>query len=378
MELKKARSAEKARSADAAHVRAAARACIGVWPVWVAVWLWWRGWVVGRDSVLDAAPQMFVATLALVALERGISERLRLLARAQLAEGGAAESRDRRLVPEPELEPEPEPEFGLHEGLPPEPEPGVGSKVFVNGTCPETAAGWNGQLCTVVSDKGDDWQVSLGGKAYIVPKLACSTLPLNGQQQKQEERERAVRLSEERKAQAKRAAEAKRKVEAERKAEQEAAAERAARVAAKLIELRATDDEGTIARDIREGNWLVPKSPAACCGGHLQVAKLRLILCFLHNERLTEDCPLLLMGGRVPETIAANFAPVRYVLWRSARWPRLTERGVGVRPGVGGDGRGVAARDGAGVGGGRGARGARRRDRPHHAAAHPEEPVGHY
>ena len=54
----------------------------------------------------------------------------------------------------------------------------------------------------------------------------------------------------------------------------------------------------------------MPKSPAACRGGHLQVAKLRLILCFLHNERLTEDCPLLLMGGRVPETIAANFAAV--------------------------------------------------------------------
>ena len=68
--------------------------------------------------------------------------------------------------------------------------------------------------------------------------------------------------------------------------------------------------EGTIARDIREGDWLVPKSPAACRGGHLQAAKLRLIICVLHNDRLTEDCPLLLMGGRVPETIAANFAAV--------------------------------------------------------------------
>ena len=82
--------------------------------------------------------------------------------------------------------------------------------------------------------------------------------------------------------------------------------------------------EGTIARDIREGNWLVPKSPAACRGGHLQVAKLRLILSFLHNERLTEDCPLLLMGGRVPETIAANFAPVSFALWRGARWSPRT------------------------------------------------------
>eukprot|EP01045_Picozoa_sp_COSAG04_P002543 COSAG04_NODE_93_length_26686_cov_10.174364_10_plen_112_part_00 len=56
--------------------------------------------------------------------------------------------------------------------------------------------------------------------------------------------------------------------------------------------------EGTIARDIREGGWIVPPSPSAC-RGHLQAAKLRLVLCFLHSNRL--------MGGRVPETIAANF-----------------------------------------------------------------------
>ena len=51
------------------------------------------------------------------------------------------------------------------------------------------------------------------------------------------------------------------------------------------------------------------------------MAKLRLILCFLHNDRLTEDCPLLLMGGRVPETIAANFARVSFVLCGACRAP---------------------------------------------------------
>ena len=35
-----------------------------------------------------------------------------------------------------------------------------------------------------------------------------------------------------------------------------------------------------------------------------------LILCFLRSDRLTEDCWLVLMGGRVPETIAANFKGV--------------------------------------------------------------------
>ena len=55
----------------------------------------------------------------------------------------------------------------------------------------------------------------------------------------------------------------------------------------------------------------MPKPPPAAA----RAAKLRLILCFLHNNRLTEDCPLLLTeGGRVPETIAANFAAVSFAL----------------------------------------------------------------
>ena len=41
------------------------------------------------------------------------------------------------------------------------------------------------------------------------------------------------------------------------------------------------------------------------CATRLQAAKLRLILCFMHNDRLTENCEVELVGGRVPETIAA-------------------------------------------------------------------------
>jgi len=119
-------------------------------------------------------------------------------------------------------------------------------------------------------------------------------------------------------------AEAEAEPEAEPEAAPEAAPDEAEAEAEAEAEPAPAPAEGTIARDIREGNWLVPKSPAACRGGDLQVAKLRLILCFLHNERLTEDCPLLLMGGRVPETIAANFAPVSSALWRSARWSPRT------------------------------------------------------
>eukprot|EP01045_Picozoa_sp_COSAG04_P004560 COSAG04_NODE_200_length_20490_cov_33.582021_1_plen_3559_part_10 len=54
------------------------------------------------------------------------------------------------------------------------------------------------------------------------------------------------------------------------------------------------------------GAWTVLPS-AAECESELQAAKLRLILAFLHNDRLTENCPLLLDGGRNPETIAACF-----------------------------------------------------------------------
>ena len=50
------------------------------------------------------------------------------------------------------------------------------------------------------------------------------------------------------------------------------------------------------------------------CATRLQAAKLRLILCFMHNDRLTENCEVELVGGRVPESIAA-------FLKMQVRWP---------------------------------------------------------
>ena len=65
-----------------------------------------------------------------------------------------------------------------------------------------------------------------------------------------------------------------------------------------------------LAASIREGGgWTTSRSPSLC-STELEAAKLRLILCFLHSNRLTEDCWVVLMGGRVPETIAANFKGV--------------------------------------------------------------------
>ena len=57
---------------------------------------------------------------------------------------------------------------------------------------------------------------------------------------------------------------------------------------------------------IRERRWVVPSS-AGECRSPLQAAKLRLLLCFLHSDRLTQRCPLALRGGRVPQTIADWF-----------------------------------------------------------------------
>jgi len=65
-------------------------------------------------------------------------------------------------------------------------------------------------------------------------------------------------------------------------------------------------EEGTIARELRERRWVVPRS-AGECRSPLQAAKLRLLLCFLHSDRLTQRCPLALRGGRVPQTIADWF-----------------------------------------------------------------------
>ena len=67
-------------------------------------------------------------------------------------------------------------------------------------------------------------------------------------------------------------------------------------------------DEGTICRVLRgKGAYCLAPPSAAKCRSALQAAQLRLILCFLHNQRLTAHCPLLLEAGRVPEAIAACF-----------------------------------------------------------------------
>ena len=65
--------------------------------------------------------------------------------------------------------------------------------------------------------------------------------------------------------------------------------------------------EGTVA-------WLVREEPPwlgvlqdGRCRTPLRAAQLRLLLGFLHSERLTAHCPLALEAGRVTETIAACF-----------------------------------------------------------------------
>eukprot|EP01045_Picozoa_sp_COSAG04_P000328 COSAG04_NODE_7_length_45988_cov_220.188869_13_plen_604_part_00 len=64
---------------------------------------------------------------------------------------------------------------------------------------------------------------------------------------------------------------------------------------------RARQLEGTIAHAIREGAWLWPSRR---CRTKLQAARLRLLLGFLHSERLTERCPLVLEAGRVTYIIS--------------------------------------------------------------------------
>ena len=52
--------------------------------------------------------------------------------------------------------------------------------------------------------------------------------------------------------------------------------------------------------------------PAArCCESDLHAALFRLTLGFLHNDRLTEDCPVELEAGRISESIAACFVVVK-------------------------------------------------------------------
>ena len=74
-----------------------------------------------------------------------------------------------------------------------------------------------------------------------------------------------------------------------------------------LSKFLTTNDEWIVQRTgIRERRWVVPRS-AGECRSPLQAAKLRLLLCFLHSDRLTQRCPLALRGGRVPQTIADWF-----------------------------------------------------------------------
>ena len=83
-----------------------------------------------------------------------------------------------------------------------------------------------------------------------------------------------------------------------------------AEVAALLRQRAATEGtEGTIAPLLERG-WTVPTRRAATirvCSSELRAAQLRLLLGFLHSERLTEHCALVLEAGRVTETIAACF-----------------------------------------------------------------------
>eukprot|EP01043_Picozoa_sp_COSAG02_P039673 COSAG02_NODE_3150_length_7280_cov_8.158892_4_plen_651_part_00 len=57
---------------------------------------------------------------------------------------------------------------------------------------------------------------------------------------------------------------------------------------------------------MRKGTWPALRPPTHCHSA-LQAAKLRLVLCFLQSDRLTADCPVLLMEGGILETIAAWF-----------------------------------------------------------------------
>ena len=98
--------------------------------------------------------------------------------------------------------------------------------------------------------------------------------------------------------------------EAEREAKEQAAkAEREAKIAAELAMMRL---EGTIARDIREGNWLVPKSPGLLRA--LDAAYLRLALGMLLHARLAPECvtpALLECAHTIAESIQAQPLPVR-------------------------------------------------------------------
>ena len=57
---------------------------------------------------------------------------------------------------------------------------------------------------------------------------------------------------------------------------------------------------------LEQSSWATPASPAACVSD-VQAAQLRLLLCFLQHERLTENCAVVPEGGEVFEIVAACF-----------------------------------------------------------------------
>ena len=69
---------------------------------------------------------------------------------------------------------------------------------------------------------------------------------------------------------------------------------------------RPPGSQGAIALVLEQSGWATPASPAACVSD-LQAAQLRLVLCFLQQERLTEHCAAVPAGGEVFEIVAACF-----------------------------------------------------------------------
>ena len=66
-----------------------------------------------------------------------------------------------------------------------------------------------------------------------------------------------------------------------------------------------SEDEGTVAHLIREEPSWLGVTPSGRCRSALRAAQLRLVVGFLHSDRLTASCPLVLEAGRLTETIAA-------------------------------------------------------------------------
>ena len=84
-------------------------------------------------------------------------------------------------APAPKAKPTPKPKPKPKAKPKPKPKPGkvtVGSTVSVKsppGAYSKSA--WNGEVCTVVADRGFGWQVSFGGSSYTVAKAMVSLVP---------------------------------------------------------------------------------------------------------------------------------------------------------------------------------------------------------